>query len=142
MKIKLADGQALEHRGEGRLKDILLAEDKSLLRQYIGAQLQGEHIDFHTELPDDAEVELISWESEEAAWIYRHSLSHVLAQAVRRLFPGAKLAIGPAIEDGFYYDFYREKPFVPDDLEKIEKRMKEIIKRANPQMVAESRSVF
>lgn len=129
MKIKLADGQALEHRGEGKLKDILLAEDKSLLRQYIGAQLQGEHIDFHTELPDDAEVELISWESEEAAWIYRHSLSHVLAQAVRRLFPGAKLAIGPAIEDGFYYDFDVETPFTEEDLKKIEKEMKRVVKQ-------------
>ena len=129
MIIKLADGQALEHRGEGKLKDILLAEDKSLLRQYIGAQLQGEHIDFHTELPDDAEVELISWESEEAAWIYRHSLSHVLAQAVRRLFPGAKLAIGPAIEDGFYYDFDVETPFTEEDLKKIEKEMKRVVKQ-------------
>ena len=129
MKIKLADGQALEHQGEGKLKDILLEKDKSLLRQYIGAQLQGERIDFHTELPHDVEVELIPWESEEAAWIYRHSLSHVLAQAVRRLFPAAKLAIGPAIEDGFYYDFDVETPFTEEDLKKIEKEMKQVVKQ-------------
>ena len=129
MKIKLADGQALEHQGEGKLKDILLEKDKSLLRQYIGAQLQGERIDFHTELPHDVEVELIPWESEEAAWIYRHSLSHVLAQAVRRLFPAAKLAIGPAIEDGFYYDFEVETPFTEEDLKKIEKEMKRVVKQ-------------
>ena len=129
MKIKLADGQALEHQGEGNLKDILLEKDKNLLRQYIGAQLQGERIDFHTELPHDVEVELIPWESEEAAWIYRHSLSHVLAQAVRRLFPAAKLAIGPAIEDGFYYDFEVETPFTEEDLKKIEKEMKRVVKQ-------------
>ena len=129
MKIKLADGQALEHQGEGNLKDILLEKDKNLLRQYIGAQLQGERIDFHTELPHDVEVELIPWESEEAAWIYRHSLSHVLAQAVRRLFPAVKLAIGPAIEDGFYYDFDVEIPFTEEDLKKIEKEMKRVVKQ-------------
>ena len=62
-------------------------------------------MDFHTPLGSEAEVELISWDADEAAWIYRHSMSHVLAQAVLRLFPDAQLAIGPAIDDGFYYDF-------------------------------------
>ena len=129
MKINLQDGQSIEHEGEGMLKEILVEKDKALLKTYIGARLSGERVDFHTLLPADVEVELIPWESEEAAWIYRHSLSHVLAQAVRRLFPGVKLAIGPAIEDGFYYDFDVETPFTDEDLKSIEKEMKRVVKQ-------------
>jgi threonyl-tRNA synthetase len=129
MRIKLLDGQVLEHEGGGVLKDILAAKDKKLLKQYVGAKLAGERIDFITPLADESEVELIALEDDEAAWLFRHSLSHVLAQAVRRLFPEAKLAIGPAIEDGFYYDFDVEEPFTPEDLTKIEKEMKRVIKQ-------------
>ncbi len=129
MIIKLPDGEPLEHEGEGKLKEILLTKDKKLLKSCIGAWRNGERIDFHTDLPAAAEVELIPWESEEAAWLYRHSLAHVLAQAVRRLFPGVKLAIGPAIEDGFYYDFDVETPFAEEDLQKIEKEMKRVVKQ-------------
>ena len=129
MIIKLRDGQVLEHEGEATLKDILVEKDKKLLREYIGARLDEERIDFHRELPADAEVELIPWDAEEAAWIYRHSMSHVLAQAVLRLFPEAQLAIGPAIKDGFYYDFDVETPFAPEDLQKIEKEMKRVVKQ-------------
>ena len=75
-------------------------------------------MDFHTQLTSEAEVELIPWDADEAAWIYRHSMSHVLAQAVLRLFPNAQLAIGPAIDDGFYYDFDVAEPFTPEDLQK------------------------
>jgi threonyl-tRNA synthetase len=91
--------------------------------------MNGERIDFHAELAADAEVELLSWQDPEAAWVYRHSLSHVLAQAVLRLFPEAQLAIGPAIEDGFYYDFDVEQPFTAEDLKNIEKEMKRVIKQ-------------
>ena len=129
MIVELNDGQLIEHEGPALLKDVLLAHDKKLLRQYIGARLGGERVDFLTQVPADARLELISWEDDEAAWFYRHSLSHVLAQAVRRLFPGVKLAIGPAIEDGFYYDFDIERPFTPEDLKKIEKEMKRIVKQ-------------
>ena len=129
MIIRLPEGPVLEHDGGGSLKEILVAQDKKLLRTYIGARQNGDRIDFHQELPADAEVELIAWDAEEAAWIYRHSLSHVMAQAVRRLFPDARLAIGPAIEDGFYYDFDVEEPFTPEDLVKIEKEMRQLVKQ-------------
>ena len=129
MKITDRHGNLLEHEGGGALKEILLSLDKKLLREYIGARAGEERIDFHTELPEDSEVELIPWDSEEAAWIYRHSVAHVMAQAVRRLFPGARLAIGPAIADGFYYDFDCETSFTPDDLQRIEKEMKRIVKQ-------------
>ena len=128
MNIKLPDGERLEHEGEGTLKAVLLAEDKKLLKSCIGAWLDNERIDFHAHLPADAEVELISWDDGEATWIFRHSMAHVLAQAVLRLFPGTRLAIGPAIADGFYYDFDVDTPFAPADLQRIEKEMKRVVR--------------
>ena len=119
MLIKVPQGQAIEYPGEGTLKEILVQENKELLKQYIAARTGDEHVDFHTQLTSEAEVELIPWDADEAAWIYRHSMSHVLAQAVLRLFPDAQLAIGPAIDDGFYYDFDVAEPFTPEDLQKI-----------------------
>src|SRR4030067_1276435 len=74
----------------------------------------------------------LDYATKEGIETYRHSASHIMAEAVKELFPEAKLAIGPAIEDGFYYDFDVEKPFTPADMEKIEKRMQEIIKRNAP----------
>ena len=128
MIIILPEGKRLEHEGGGTLKEILLAEDRKLLKSFVGALRGGERIDFHAHLPADAEVELIPWDGEEAAWIFRHSMAHVLAQAVLRLFPAARLAIGPAIADGFYYDFDVDTPFTPEDLRRIEKEMKRVVR--------------
>ena len=129
MLIKVAQGQAIEYPGEGTLKEILAQENKGLLKQYIAARAGDECVDFHTRLGRQAEVELIPWDADEAAPIYRHSMSHVLAQAVLRLFPDAQLAIGPAIDDGFYYDFDVAEPFTPEDLQKIEREMKRVVKQ-------------
>ena len=129
MLIKVPEGQDIEFAGEGALKEILVARDKALLKQFIAARQGDEQVDFHTTLSADAEVELIAWDDPEAAWIYRHSMSHVLAQAVLRLFPDAQLAIGPAIDDGFYYDFDVAAPFTPEDLKNIEKEMKRVVKQ-------------
>ena len=129
MLIKIPQGQAIEYPGEGTLKEILAQENKELLKQYIAARTGDERVDFHTQLGSEAEVELIPWDADEAAWIYRHSMSHVLAQAVLRLFPDAQLAIGPAIDDGFYYDFDLAEPFTPEDLQKIEREMKRVVKQ-------------
>ena len=129
MLIKVPEGQDIEYAGEGALKEILVARDKALLKQFIAARQGDEQVDFHTTLSADAEVELIAWDDPEAAWIYRHSMSHVLAQAVLRLFPEAQLAIGPAIDDGFYYDFDVAAPFTPEDLKNIEKEMKRVVKQ-------------
>ncbi|MBQ38756.1 MAG: threonine--tRNA ligase [Gemmatimonadaceae bacterium] len=126
----MREGEVLEHEGGGNLRDILIEHDKTMLREFIAARSSEEsRIDFHTELGADAEVELMAWDDPEAAWIYRHSMSHVLAQAVRHLFPDAQLAIGPAIDDGFYYDFDVEEPFTPEDLKAIEKQMKRVVKQ-------------
>lgn len=129
MLIKVAQGQAIEYPGEGTLKEILAQENKGLLKQYIAARAGDECVDFHTRLGRQAEVELIPWDADEAAPIYRHSMSHVLAQAVLRLFPDAQLAIGPAIDDGFYYDFDVAEPFTTEDLQKIEREMKRVVKQ-------------
>ncbi len=129
MRIRIREQEVLEHEGGGNLKEILLGHDRKLLREFVAARRDGEWVDFHTPLDPSAEVELVPWESDEAAWVYRHSLSHVMAQAVRRLFPEARLAIGPAIDDGFYYDFDVPEPFSTEDLSRIEKEMKRVVRQ-------------
>ncbi len=129
MRIRIREQEVLEHEGGGNLKQILLDHDRKLLREFVAARRGEEWVDFHTELEASAEVELVPWEADEAGWVYRHSLSHVMAQAVRRLFPEARLAIGPAIDDGFYYDFDVPEPFSTEDLSRIEKEMKRVVRQ-------------
>ncbi|MCB0325539.1 MAG: threonine--tRNA ligase, partial [Bdellovibrionales bacterium] len=109
---------AIEPLGEEALKDT------------IGVKVGGRLLDLQSPLPHGGSGRIVRLkeDSAEARLFYRHSMSHVLAQAVKRLYPSAKLAIGPAIAEGFYYDFDVERPFTPDDLEKITAEMKKIIK--------------
>ena len=109
------------------IKEIVAKERPDLFREYIAANKNGEIIDFHIPVKD-GEFKLIPFDEKEGLRVLWHSASHILAQAVLRLFPDAKPGIGPAIENGFYYDFYLEKPFTPDDLDRIEKEMQNIIK--------------
>ncbi len=101
-------------------------------KETIGVQVNGVVKDLSAPVENNAEVMLLTFDSPEGREIYRHSSAHIMAQAVKELFPSAKVTIGPAIEDGFYYDFDFERPFTPDDLEKIEHKIKEIIKRNLP----------
>ncbi|MEK6582975.1 MAG: threonine--tRNA ligase [Nitrospirota bacterium] len=89
-------------------------------------------LDFVKDISSEATIDIITFDSPEGKEIYRHSTSHILAHAVKELFPAAKPAIGPAIDDGFYYDFDMDSPFTPEDLTAIEKKMSEIIKKNNP----------
>jgi len=98
----------------------------------VAMKMNGENRDLSTVIDSDAQLEPIYLESEEGMEIIRHSSSHVMAMAVKELFPGVKVTIGPAIENGFYYDFDYERPFKEDDLPKIEEKMKEIIKEDLP----------
>ncbi|MCR4404697.1 MAG: threonine--tRNA ligase [Candidatus Acetothermia bacterium] len=132
MIIKLPDGRSLQARGGRPLKELLAELEPRAKSIIIGAKLDGELIDLHRAVPDGARVELIPIDSPEAREIYRHSLSHILAQAVKRLIPEAKLAIGPAIEDGFYYDFDLPASLSHEDLEKISKEMERIIRENHP----------
>lgn len=96
-------------------------------------KIDGEYKDLRTPITEDCSLEILTFDDDdEAKKTFRHTASHILAQAVKRLFPEAKLAIGPSIENGFYYDFDVEKPFLPEDLEKIEAEMKKIVKEKLP----------
>jgi threonyl-tRNA synthetase len=98
----------------------------------LAAKVNGTLADLSTALQDDALVEPVTFASPEGKEVYRHSSTHIMAQAVKDVFPSAQLTIGPALEDTFYYDFAFERPFTPEDLEKIETRAQEIIKADRP----------
>jgi threonyl-tRNA synthetase len=102
----------------------LFGEDRAV----VVARVDGVLVDLATELPDGSVVEPVRIDSPEGRSVLRHSTAHVLAQAVQDLFPQAKLGIGPPITDGFYYDFDVAEPFTPEDLDKLEKRMRQIVK--------------
>ena len=99
-----------------------------LAKAACAVRINGENADLRTELNDDCNLEILTFDDEYGRWAFRHTASHILAQAVKRLYPDAKLAIGPAVDDGFYYDFDIENKFTPDDLAKIEAEMKKIVK--------------
>jgi len=130
MILKWPDGHRLEIKKKARLGELLKELDPKL--PIIGARRNGEFVDLYYQPAEDEELSLLTLDSEDAKNIYRHSMAHVMAQAVKRLFPNAKLAIGPAIEEGFYYDFDVERPFTPEDLEKISQEMQRIIEENHP----------
>ena len=107
--------------------DVALCIDESLGQLAVAAKVDGQLVDLTRELNGDCTVEILTFDDDEGKAVYRHSASHVMADAVKMLFPKAKLAIGPAIENGFYYDFEVEEPFVPEDLERIEATMRKIM---------------
>ncbi|MFQ5794693.1 MAG: threonine--tRNA ligase [Candidatus Bipolaricaulia bacterium] len=128
IKIVLPDGQEREYEPEVRIKEIAGEIDPALEESAVAVRLNGKIIDNHTGLEENGQIkEIITIDSEPARPIYRHSMAHILAQAVKRLFPDTQLAIGPAIEDGFYYDFDVATSFTPEDLEQISKEMEKII---------------
>ena len=108
--------------------DVAKALSDGLYRAACACKINGNVQDLRTELTDDCSLEILTFDDADGRAAFRHTASHVLAQAVKRLYPDAKLAIGPAIENGFYYDFDVEKPFSQEDLTKIEAEMKKIIK--------------
>ena len=107
-----------------------VAKDVSmgLAKAACAVRINGQNADLRTELNEDCNLEILTFDDEYGRWAFRHTASHILAQAVKRLYPDAKLAIGPAVDDGFYYDFDIENKFTPDDLAKIEAEMKKIVK--------------
>lgn len=125
MKIKL-NGKSMEAREGVRIMD--LVPDN----RYLVARVAGALLDLSTPVVPDMEIELIDFSQEDGKRIFWHSSSHIMAMAVKMLYPETKLAIGPAIDEGFYYDFEPVQPFTPDDLKKIEKKMHEIVKQGLP----------
>ena len=104
----------------------------SLAKKAVAMVVDGELSDLSGPIERDAKIQIVTRDDPEALELIRHDAAHVMAQAVQELFPGTQVTIGPVIENGFYYDFDREEPFTPEDLPKIEKKMREIIQRGAP----------
>jgi threonyl-tRNA synthetase len=107
--------------------EVLVGLGQQVPADLIAARVNGKAVDLSRPLTDDAKLEPIPWDDPEGQKIYHHSTTHIMAQAVKALFPDTKITIGPAIDEGFYYDFDRQQPFTPEDLERIEAKMREII---------------
>jgi len=127
MKITLKDGSVKEYESKKSIIDIAKDISEGLARNVVAGEVNGVMHDLRDELEADCELNLITLKDREGLSVIRHSASHVLAEAVKRVFPDAKLAIGPSIAEGFYYDFDHE-PFSREDLDKLEAEMKKIIK--------------
>ena len=127
MKISLR-GDVREFENGMNPYDIAKSFGGGFFKNVCAAKVNGENADLRAELKDGDSVELLTFEDEYGKWTYRHTASHIVAQAVKRLYPEAKLAIGPAVDDGFYYDIDTDIKFTPDDLTKIEDEMKKIVK--------------
>lgn len=128
MNIILKDGSSIELAAGASAYDAAKAISEGLARNVCAAEVNGEVVDLRTELKDGDKLNLLTSKDAEGLHALRHTGSHIMAQAVKHLYPDVKLAIGPAIDTGFYYDFDVETPFQPEDLEKIEAEMKKIIK--------------
>ncbi len=130
MKIMLKDGSVKEYGEAKAIIDIAKDISEGLARVACAGEVDGETVDLRTVLDKDCELNIITATDPKALYVIRHTASHVLAEAVKRLFPNAKVTIGPAIDEGFYYDFDAE-PFSREDLDKIEAEMKKIIKEGH-----------
>lgn len=130
MKVTLKDGSVKEYSEQKSVYDIALDISEGLARAACAGEVNGEVVDLRTVVDGDCELNILTQKDAEGLRTVRHTCSHVLAEAVKQLFPNAKLAIGPSIDEGFYYDFEAE-PFSREDLDKLEKEMKKIIKSGN-----------
>ena len=134
VRVTLSDGNSVEIRRGSRIYELasLLSIDGGI----IAAKLNGSPVDLSRALDEDCLLEWVAIDSPEGLDVLRHSTAHLMAQAVQSLFPGTQVTIGPTIQDGFYYDFKRERPFTPEEIAKIEQRMEELA-RANLKVTRE-----
>lgn len=128
IKLTLKDGSVRECENGIPAAEAVKSIGMGLYKSACAVRLNGKVCDLRTKLTEDAQFEVLTFADEDGKKAFRHTASHILAQAVKRLFPSVKLAIGPAIDNGFYYDFDIDKPFTAEDLEKIEAEMKKIVK--------------
>ena len=133
MKITLKDGSVLEYNEAKTAADITKDISMGLFRNATCCKIDGEIKDLRTVVDGDCSLEILTFDDKDGQKAFNHTASHIMAQAVKRLYPDAKLTIGPAIDNGFYYDFDVENSFSPDDLAKIEAEMKKIVKE-NPEI--------
>jgi threonyl-tRNA synthetase len=130
--VTLPDGKAMTFPRGVTGGDVAAAIGPGLAKAALIIMVNGKEYDLFRPIEENAQVRIITRKDPEALELIRHDMAHVLAMAVQALYPGTQVTIGPAIEDGFYYDFARDTPFTPDDLPKIEEKMREIIKAALP----------
>lgn len=128
MKITLKDSSVKQYDSAMTAADIAKDISMGLYRNACACKIDGEVKDLRTVIDSDCALEILTFDDEDGKRAFNHTASHIMAQAVKRLYPDVKLTIGPAIHDGFYYDFDVETPFSPEDLEKIEAEMKKIVK--------------
>ena len=127
VSITLPDGNIKKYKSSVTGAQIAKDIAPSLLKKALAIKVDDEHIDLNVEIKKDSSVKIITMDDDYALELIRHDSAHCMAMAVQELFPGTQVTIGPVIENGFYYDFARDEPFSESDLEKIEKKMKEII---------------
>ena len=130
--ITLPDGSQRSFDHPVSVYDVAADIGPGLAKAALAGKVDGQLVDTRYVIDRDARLAIVTSRDEEALELIRHDAAHVMAQAVQELYPGTQVTIGPAIENGFYYDFAREEPFTPDDLKKIETRMHEIVKRDLP----------
>ncbi|AIS52756.1 threonine--tRNA ligase ThrS [Thermoanaerobacter kivui] len=128
MLITLKDGTQKEFESGMTVYEIAKSISERLAKEAVGGKFNGKVVELTTKIEEDGKLEILTFDDEDGKKIYWHTSSHILAQAVKRLFKDVKLAIGPAIDNGFYYDFDTERPFTTEDFEAIEQEMNRIIK--------------
>jgi threonyl-tRNA synthetase len=131
-QITLADGSVKQFDGPVSVIAVAQAIGPGLAKAALAGKVDGRMVDTSYVIGEDANVAILTRRDEDALELLRHDAAHIMAQAVQELYPGTQVTIGPAIENGFYYDFARDEPFTPDDLERIEERMREIVARDLP----------
>ncbi len=132
IQITLPDGSVVKEPAGKTVKEIISFWKEDVLKSAVAAMVNNTMADLSFPVEEDASIEVVDINSQEGLAALRHSVSHVMAEAVQDIFKGVKVTIGPSIEDGFYYDFEYEETFTPEDLEKIEKRMAEIVSADQP----------
>src|SRR3954464_4848953 len=130
--LTFPDGANREYPRDTTGLDVAKGISPSLAKRTVAMALDGEVADLNDPISSDAKIELINRDDPRALELIRHDAAHVLAEAVQSLWPGTQVTIGPVIENGFYYDFFRNEPFTPEDFAAIEKKMRELIARDKP----------
>jgi len=128
IKVTLKDGKVMEFENPVTAAEVAKAISPSLYKKAISVRINGKRDELMTTINEDSELEILTFDDEDGKWTLRHTGSHILAQAIKRLYPNVKLAIGPAIADGFYYDFDADFSFTEEMFPKIEKEMQKIVK--------------
>lgn len=132
INVTLKDGTQKQYEAGITVLEVAKDLSEGLARAACAGRVNGEMVDLRTPITEDVNLEIVTFQDKDGQWAFRHTSAHILAQAVKNLYPNVKLAIGPAIDNGFYYDFDSEKHFSDEDLAKIEAEMKKIVKAKYP----------